>query len=733
MFPISHKTVIVLDNTARFRSLSSGQPIDFDVGIKMKNTVSAGIIPLAPVCKSLWTSSIEGIQEYARIVYDLFYHTDRLLSIVAIDDRTSSIVQDWSPQLQNMVHLNSCLARISLTGQSYGNQYLSSHPDIPKCEDDCLKKGLLMAIDSLSNPSSIQRQMKKKEAKSSNKGRIILISSFQDKTGMRSLAEFLVESINKLNVGLREANGSLLPVNECHLSIVNTHSIDDPLITHFPEYFSLFASPLVSSEVHTVKGGSYLAIKFISLVQSHYGLASTTVTGIPMKEEQNASSSANYDVEIMHLSEAHTNLMRFTNREGVPTNFSKIYKEAENYETLPLKWCTPRSSSIELHQCDTAFRISPVDVNSRPSSCLTNFLLSGRTVMLELTKLKGSKIMSHMLSSHHGELYIHTLQTDRSQLEDPPSITEGVGGRLSDYRINDFCELMKKNKLGLCSRTARVGGVRVPTIGMSLGVLRRQTSYWPIVSSHTLIFNPQLHIQSLINLIPKEELTPEDVNECKNAIYQIVKLESKGSSLNLSSISGRGKGPKKEELYKLLWKELDHFIRVHATTPEHEEILKCLRDLHSSQNSSQSSNAPQSGKKETPLVENQESSSGNQITTPVSNCGIGIKLEEETSLAWKELDAYNTLSEREKREINDNTSAKRARIQDIQSPPPESAETDKDVEMKRVRDDPVMKIDRSLFEIWTDKLKQNFNRRPDFDGRSYKIAPLYSHLNQVIE
>lgn len=36
----------------------------------------------------------------------------------------------------------------------------------------------------------------------------------------------------------------------------------------------------------------------------------------------------------------------------------------------------------ELHYCTGAYRISPVDVNSRPSSCLTNFLLNGKDVSL---------------------------------------------------------------------------------------------------------------------------------------------------------------------------------------------------------------------------------------------------------------------------------------------------------------------------------------------------------------
>jgi len=55
--------------------------------------------------------------------------------------------------------------------------------------------------------------------------------------------------------------------------------------------------------------------------------------------------------------------------------------------------------------------------------------------MLEQPRKGGVRILSHMLTSHGGEIYIHTLATCRSILEDPPSISEGVGGRLTDYRI----------------------------------------------------------------------------------------------------------------------------------------------------------------------------------------------------------------------------------------------------------------------------------------------------------
>lgn len=72
---------------------------------------------------------------------------------------------------------------------------------------------------------------------------------------------------------------------------------------------------------------------------------------------------------------------------------------------------------------------------SRPSSCLINFLLNGRSVMLEMVRRGGGKVMSHLLAAHGGEIFIHSLGTGRSILEDPPSISEGCGGRVTDYRI----------------------------------------------------------------------------------------------------------------------------------------------------------------------------------------------------------------------------------------------------------------------------------------------------------
>ena len=102
---------------------------------------------------------------------------------------------------------------------------------------------------------------------------------------------------------------------------------------------------------------------------------------------------------------------------------------------MTLKWCTPKAGSAELAPCLAQHRVTPVDVQSRPSSCLINFLLNGRSVLLEMPRKSGGKVNSHLLSAHGGEIFIHSLTySTRSCLEDMPSISEGCGGKIINYR-----------------------------------------------------------------------------------------------------------------------------------------------------------------------------------------------------------------------------------------------------------------------------------------------------------
>ena len=74
-FPYSHKTVAVLDRSPYFLR-SSNDYVEIDVFTKSR---APGIIPLAPIAKTLWTCNVEAMIEFARIVYDIF-PTGKLVS-----------------------------------------------------------------------------------------------------------------------------------------------------------------------------------------------------------------------------------------------------------------------------------------------------------------------------------------------------------------------------------------------------------------------------------------------------------------------------------------------------------------------------------------------------------------------------------------------------------------------------------------------------------------------------
>ncbi|CAG2173838.1 unnamed protein product [Oppiella nova] len=547
-----------------------------------------------------------------------------------------------------------------------------------------------------------------------NGGRIVCISAFRNDSHIKSIEDSVKELIterNELIVKQRKVDTScrLLTISFCELVFINTFPIEDQSMTSkIMEIPRHELNGLVSSEVHSVKSGRFLAAKLSYLVLSHYSLASTTVTGIPMKEEQNASSSANYDVEIVHSSEAHTDSFKtgLISTEGVCV---KTFREGFSYDTITLKWCTPRTNAVELHYCTTAHRITSVDVNSRPASCLTNFLLSGRTVMLEMPRLKGTKIMSHMLSSHCGELYIHTLGTGRSTLEDPPSISEGSGGRVTDYRINDFGEMMKRNRLVACRHHQSANKEVLFPIEKSKQSLGKQTIYWPLVIGNTILYNIQIQIQNFLHLVPKEYLTEEEVLECKKSIYHLVGMESKGTNLPVPTIGIKGKGPKREELYRMVWNEMEYFVRSYCVTPEHQSILTCLLECRSKPDPHSSST--------TPSVRTTTADATDESTKTQSN---GTK-PNESEWAWKESYDWGRHDITPMNDTQNSSKVMEAPLKKFKANGVESSNKS------------LSTASQSLLNIWTNKLNEDNNKkRLEFVGRTTSdgnIAKLYINLN----
>ncbi|KAJ0012463.1 hypothetical protein NQD34_016797 [Periophthalmus magnuspinnatus] len=553
MFSVAHKTVFVVDHCP-YMAESSRQQVECDVLTKR----TQGVIPLAPVSKSLWTCAVECSMEYCRILYDV-YPLDKLINYIVSDSEFHSL-NSWRREDQSTHELMSALAAVG--------------PPNPREDPECcsILHGLVAAVESLCKITELQHEKRialmDTAERVANRGRIICLTNAKSDTHVRMLEDCIQETIieqNKLAAG----SDRLMAIQQCELVLVHIFPQgEDTLVSDRPKKE---ISPLLTSEVHSVRAGRHLATKLNILVQQHFDLASTTITNIPMKEEQHANTSANYDVELLHHRDAHLEFFKSGDLHMAGTST----RENGLKETITLKWCTPRTNSIELHYCTGAYRISPTDVNSRPSSCLTNFLLNGRSVLLEQPRKSGSKVISHMLSSHGGEIFLHVLNSNRSTLEDPPSISEGCGGRVTDYRITDFGEFMRENRLTPVSESSHDPSGKLP-VERAKAQLERHTRYWPMIISQTTIFNMQA-VVPLANLIVKETLTEEDVLTCQKTVYNLVDMERKNDPLPISTVGSRGKGPKRDEQYRIMWNELETLVKTHAgATDRHQRVLDCI-------------------------------------------------------------------------------------------------------------------------------------------------------------
>ncbi|XP_072397239.1 integrator complex subunit 13 [Diabrotica undecimpunctata] len=561
LYPANHKTIFVLDHTPYF-GISCENPIEFEF---LKNR-TPGFIPMNPISKSLWTSSVESAIEYCRIVWDLFPQ-GKLVRFIA-SDTVAHILNTWNPSQQSLNHIMNGMSLIGVPPPPPPMRAVSTPLD------HTVLHGLRAAIEALSEPTDLQLEKTRNAGdgpKIINNTRVICITSARDNDSMKRLEDIFLTVLNQQNK-LSTTSDKLLTIHHCHLVIINTFPINmESQVNNHP---AKNLSQILTTEVHSLKAPQ-IPNKLSSLILEHYDLASTTVTGIPMKEEQNASSSANYDVEIFHASSAHTAILKGNASDSAAI---RTIKEGMEYETTTLKWCTPRGmTGSELQNCTSMHRITPVDVNSRPSLCLINFLLNGRSVMLEMPRKAGGKITSHLLAAHGGEIFIHTLCTARSVLEDPPSISEGCGGRVTDYRITDFGMLIKQNTLLPIKVKNEESEQPIQKIKTRLN---RLTRYWPLTISSTLIFNLKNYFDPLPTLITKEKLTDEEIFQCKKVIYNLISLESKMEPIHPPNTGQRVKGQKREEQYKAMWNELETLVKNNLHSDNHRSVYTCLLECH---------------------------------------------------------------------------------------------------------------------------------------------------------
>lgn len=89
----------------------------------------------------------------------------------------------------------------------------------------------------------------------------------------------------------------------------------------------------------------------------------------------------------------------------------------------------------------------------------------------------------------------------------------------------------------------------------------------------TMIFNMKEHLEPLPRVMASDEITDEEVNECRQVIFDLMRLDE--ASL-LSAYSSQ-KSKRKEEYSRQLWTELDELIGSHAPNSErHAQVYNIL-------------------------------------------------------------------------------------------------------------------------------------------------------------
>lgn len=164
-----------------------------------------------------------------------------------------------------------------------------------------------------------------------------------------------------------------------------------------------------------------------------------------------------------------------------------------------------------------------------------------------------------MLSAHGGEIFIHTLHTSRSCLEDLPSVLESNSGKVTDYRINDYAPIIHNFKLIPLKQYLD----RLPD--RNLKRLRAKfcnsTKYFPLTATSTIVYNVRqvdtetnsliiiirkFHsfywiffvlyhqfLEPMLTLIGKEEITDDEILKCQQIIYNMIAFEARHEPLTL--------------------------------------------------------------------------------------------------------------------------------------------------------------------------------------------------------
>ncbi|CAI2358026.1 unnamed protein product [Caenorhabditis sp. 36 PRJEB53466] len=578
------KTIVVLDRNGKFaeKCHDTFELITGD-GARQRRW---------PMEKSFWTWCLEGVFEMHRILSDVYPTESPPLRFAVAENPPRMLENEWKDELPTTEELQNLMFSVKLPAYK--------HTEIS------LIGGLAVAIEALATETQKQKDenydRKYSEPKPTvvnpnppdraiNNANLIVYTRLRTEEEVERLK---IEVGNLLRTRNNIANGPngvrYCAITSLRLFIVNFYATGERCFikTHPLKPHPLI--PILKTWVISRKAAD-MPDAIHSVLFSAFDLGSTTVTKIPMKT---SDASISYDVELFHSAKVHA-LLKET--KLIDEHSKNAHSEdGVTYDTIRLGWLTaPKTKWTLFPNYGEAVPFTTVLAYSAPLACLTQFVLSGKFVMLDLEKTFGhehnmpDKLVSHLLSSNKGRVFIQEVdftkgvKNIRRKLRHPKKL------RRPKVPVNksQFNSLFQQMELAMVAKdrltdelSAEEQKERCMLEHSNLERrFQRISRNIPMFEKDTFIFKDLIRkqLENLIVTFTKVKITDEEFGQCKAEIRKLQQLKINGDFLipadsDIGPCSVKDLSDPTEQLKVTVVELATHMIRYKKFSDAHEKL-----------------------------------------------------------------------------------------------------------------------------------------------------------------
>ncbi|CAI2351332.1 unnamed protein product [Caenorhabditis sp. 36 PRJEB53466] len=538
MNQLDMKTVFLLNRNAKFIDKCYES---FDVSVK------EGPQPRKlQMDKTIWTWCLEGIFELHRILSDVYPNGNLQIRFAVADFMGKMLDTEWKDQLLTRAELVELIESV--------NRPSSRATDISPLG------GLTMAIEALAMETPMQKD-ENYDAKYNNKrrtprnsevmrfkeelagsdssfgvmnnGNLIIYTRLKTEKEMDRLKNDVAKLVVSRNkIARSDSNKTFSPITSLRVFIINvyatgekctvrTHPLKEQPGTEFLKFWVISRKAVdMLDAIH-------------SLLLNAFDLASTTVTKIPMKEDNRDCTK--YDVELFHSATVHS-ILRKT--KLAQRDEQKAYADSGlTYDTMMLTWMTaPKTKWSLFPNYRSSVPFTTVQAYSRPSACLTQFVRDGRCVMLDLEKTLTpevnvpDKLVSHVLMSNRGRIFIQEIDFTNSKRRFVGKLLrpERLRRPREPLNMGQFKHMLKQVELRFVAKARleeKTESRRRTDIEQRLLQISKNV---PKFAKDTFIFHEIVRneLEPLITTITQFTLSSYDQEKCRETVMKLLQMRT---------------------------------------------------------------------------------------------------------------------------------------------------------------------------------------------------------------